>query len=247
MMIRLLAVLLLFAAGPVLAQAPSPAQREAFDAAIRDYLLRNPEVVVEALQAFETKQKLEQAAQQRAAIAALQDELARDPDSHVAGNPAGDVTVVEFFDYRCSYCKRAKPEVAELLRRDGKVRLVLKEFPILGPDSVVASRIAIATLLTQRDRYPKLHQLLMDSRGTLEEAATLQIAAEAGVDVTRLKQSLADPRIDRTLAANRALAQRLGIEGTPAFVIGNALVPGAVPADRLLDLVAAARAESARR
>lgn len=245
-MIRWLALILLIVA-PAYAQAPTPAQREAFDAAIRDYLLRNPEVVIEALQAYETKQKLEQAEQQRAVIAALQSELARDPNSQVLGNPDGDVTVVEFFDYRCTYCKRAKPEVAELLRRDGKVRLVLKEFPILGPDSLVASRIAVATLLTQRDKYPKLHHLLMDSRGTLEEATSLQIAAEAGVDVAKLKQSLSDPRIDSIITANRALAQRLGVEGTPAFVIGGTLVPGAAPADRLLDLVAATRAEGARR
>lgn len=219
----------------------TPQQTQQFEKLIRDYLMRNPEVLVEAMQAFQAKKAAAESEAQRMAVRAEAKDLFSDPDSFVGGNPQGDVTLVEFFDYRCGYCKQAKPEVDAALRKDGNVRVIYKEFPILGPDSVTASRVAIATMLTQPAKYRPLHEALMASKGALPEATVLQIASEAGVDVAKVRASLKDPRIDKIITANRGLAERLGIEGTPAFIIGEDLIAGAAPADRYTAAFAAAR------
>lgn len=231
----------MLAVAPARAADPlTPDQVQQVEKVIRDYLLRHPEVLVEAMQSLEAQQKLAEAEQNRARIGANRKALLEDPDSFVVGNPKGDVTVVEFFDYRCPYCKQVHPVVRDAIAKDGKVRLVLKEFPILGPDSLMASRAAVAALL-QKDKYLAFHDALMGLRGGLTEPTILQTAKEAGLDVDKLKADMKDPRVDRILRANHALAETLAITGTPAFVIGDELVSGALPPERLRELISKAR------
>lgn len=218
----------------------TPDQVQQIEKVIRDYLLRHPEVLVEAMQSLEAQQKLAEAEQNRARIGANRKALLEDPDSFVVGNPKGDVTVVEFFDYRCPYCKQVHPVVRDAVAKDGKVRLVLKEFPILGPDSLTASRAAVAAL-QQKNKYLAFHDALMGLRGGLSEATILQTAKEAGLDTDKLKADMKDPRVDRILRANHALAETLAITGTPAFVVGDELVSGALPPERLRELIQKAR------
>jgi protein-disulfide isomerase len=236
----LLLVLCGFAA-PSHAQGIAPQQVPEIERIVRDYLVRNPEVLLEAMRAYERKKQDAADETVRAAVREFSRELFDDPDSHVAGNLKGDVTVVEFFDYRCPYCKQAKPEIDAAVKKDGRVRVVLKEFPVLGPDSVMAARAAVAVLRTQRALYEPFHRALMASRGTLDEATVLRVAVEAGVDMAKLKIALVDPKIEAILQANHRLAQQLLIDGTPAFVIGDRIYPGAMPAARLTEAIATAR------
>ncbi len=157
------------------------------------------------------------------------------------GNPDGDVTIVEFFDYQCGYCKTMAGPMRDLVKTDGKVRWVLKEFPILGPESMVAARASLAA--HRQGKYETFHFTLMGLRGRLSEAAIWQAAAEAGLDIARLRQDMADPAIEALINTNYQLAQALQIEGTPAFAIGGTLVPGAAPKEHLSELVRRARAE----
>jgi len=221
-------------------QALTPQQSNEVARIVRDTILKNPEILVEAMRLLEERQKLEADAEARKAIAASQKELRDDPDSVVAGNPKGDVTVVEFFDYKCGYCKRVHPAIAELKKSDSKVRIVLKELPILGPESMIAARAAIAA--RKSDKYLKFHDALMLSRGSLDEATVLQIAAEVGLDPKKLKADMAGADVAAVLQRNRQLAERLGVNGTPAFVIGDNLIPGAIDAATMKSLVAETRA-----
>ena len=235
------ALFLAVAAFPLLAQAQgfSPPQEDAIRALVRDYLLKNPEVIVEALQAFEAQQKTEQANSQGATVRQRQAELIRDPEAPVAGPASADVTIVEFFDYRCPYCKQVAGPLAQLTRNDPKLRIIYKELPILGPDSVIASRAALAANL--QGAYHKFHGALMTRRGTLDEATVLAMAKESGLDAVRLKSDMDRPEIAAHIERNRALARDLGIRGTPAFIIGERVIPGAVDLDTLRNLVAQAR------
>src|SRR5205823_3690220 len=159
------------------------------------------------------------------------DQLLRDNTSPVGGNASGDVTIVEFFDYACPHCKAAEPSVAQLVRDDAKVRVVYKELPILGDASVAAARAALAA--HAQGKYQAFHDALMKVPGAPNEATVFRVASEVGLDVERLKKDMASPDIAATLQKNYTLAQSLGINGTPAFVIGDAFAPGAVPLARL--------------
>jgi protein-disulfide isomerase len=159
----------------------------------------------------------------------------------VAGNPKGDVTVVEFFDYRCTFCKRVLPAVRRLLRDDPRIRYVFKEFPILTPQSRIAARAALAAWRVAPETYFGFHVDLMSARGALGEAVILRLAANAGLDTQRLKREMQSPEIEAVLRRNAEIAQRLGIQGTPAFIIGERLVPGAIDLAQLQSLVAEAR------
>ncbi len=239
-----LGLTLLGAAVPaVMAQsvAVPDAERTKIEGVVRDYLLRNPEVLLEAMQALKEKQQVEQDRVAQAAIKTNRDALFNDPNSYVGGNPKGNFTVVEFFDYRCGYCKQARPAVAEMLKRDPNIRLVLKEFPILGPDSLTASRAAVATMVGQKDKYYAFHQALYDYKAALNEDAVMSIAKSTGLDVDKLRQDMKDPKVDQILAENRALGDKLAISGTPAFIIGNQFLPGAAPVESLMAAVSQAR------
>lgn len=237
-----LAILLLAlsAALPGLAQTP-PATPDvpAIERIIREYLLKNPEVILEAIETLEKRRNESAQDIAKAAIAERRDEIFNDPDAPVAGNPRGDVSIVEFFDYRCPYCKQVVAPLAQLLKEDGKLRLVHKELPILGPDSLLAARAALAA--RRQDKYHQMHAALMRLR-TLDDASILRAATEQGLDATRLKNDMQSPQIEEILERNRRLAAALKITGTPAFIIGDALVPGAIDLRTMKSLVAEARA-----
>jgi protein-disulfide isomerase len=213
--------------------------REQIEQIVREYLLANPEVIIEAIEGLEERRRSATQANQRDALAAKRDQIYGDPDAPVSGNPNGDVTVVEFFDYRCPYCKQVAPALAQLIKQDGKVRFVFKELPILGPDSVVAARAALAA--NAQGKYVPMHEALLRHRGSYDEQAIARIAADVGLDVGRLKADMAKPEITAMIDRNRQLARDLMLNGTPAFVIGDAVAPGALDLDTLKKLVAQAR------
>ncbi len=229
-------------AAPALVAAEfSAEQRQAIEAIVRDYLIKNPDVMLEVLEAAKEKLSNEAQAQRTAALAERRREIFEDPNAPVAGNPKGDVTLVEFFDYRCGYCKQVAPAIEALLGEDKKLRVVYKEFPVLGPESVTAARAALAA--RKQGKYEELHRALMTMKGQINEAAIFSAAKSAGIDVERLKRDMAAPEIDSMLQANHQLAAALDIRGTPGFVIGDEIVPGAVSIDALRQLIAAARKE----
>ena len=220
----------------------STAEREAFRAEVRAYLLEYPEVLMEAIQVLEARRDATARAADAELIAAYSAQLYEDANSWVGGNPDGDVTLVEFSDYRCGYCKKAHPEVQELLLRDPNIRLVIKEFPILGPDSVAAGRIALAGFDLDPDKFKALNDALMSFGGQLNEAIAYQIAGTVGYDTAALKTRAASAEIEARLADNYALARALGLEGTPSFILGNQIIRGYLPIDQMLAAVADARA-----
>ena len=220
--------------------AGSPAQRQV-EKTIHQYLLEHPAVILEVLDVLRAREQRAEAGRTRAGLAAHREALVNDPSSPVAGNPDGDVTLVEFFDYRCPYCKRVLSSVMAVLDDDPGIRIVYKEFPILGPVSVVAARAALASRKQDPDKYLAFHNALMSSRGQMTEARVMQIADDIGFDVERLKADMALPEIDQTIERNLALARALGITGTPSFVIGDQLIPGAISLEALRKLIAQAR------
>lgn len=230
------------AAAPAAAQeALTPGQAAAVDARIRAYILDNPEILVEAMEVLETRRLAAQDAADADLIAAHAGALFEDGYSHVFGAPEAEVTIVEFADYRCGYCKAAHPEVEALLASDPGVALVLKEFPILGPESVIAARAAMAALRLEPEAYPAFHDAMMAWRGPLDEATVFSFAEEAGLDPAALREAMRAPEIEAAIAETRDLAAALGINGTPGFVIGDRIVRGYVDRERLEALVAEAR------
>lgn len=234
---------LAMAPGPVHAgdRALSPVQEEAVRTLVREFILQNPEVMLESLRAHQARAEAEGREQAQAAVADARDRLENNPMSPVAGNPDGDVTVVEFFDYNCGFCRRVVPDIQAHLAADGNVRYVFKEFPILGQESVDAARAALAVFILDPEAYLPFHMALMQSRGTIGRTKALEVAAEMGIDPVQLEDAMADPRIDAALRSNLELARQIDIRGTPAFVIGDEVVPGAVGLDTLEELVATAR------
>jgi protein-disulfide isomerase len=229
-----------------LASAPARAEQaeavdlpvEQIEKIVREYLLREPQVIYDALEELQRRQAAAAAARQRAAIADNQRQLLDDPASPVGGNPDGDVTLVEFFDYRCAYCRRVVSSMRALLDEDRGLRVVFKEMPVLGPDSVRAARAALAS--RRQDGYVPFHFALMASDDLSLEG--IRAAAETvGLDPDRLEADMAAPEVIAAIEANYALANELGIEGTPAFVIGDQLIPGAVDKARLEQLIDEAR------
>ena len=210
-------------------------------ALIRDTLRANPELVLEALQVLQDRRDATGRAQQSAAIAENREALVASPNDYVGGNPQGDVTVVEFFDYRCPYCRQAMATVREVIKADPQVRLVYKEFPILGPQSLIAAKIAVAA--RQDGRYEALHDALMQAPSPLSEDQALDIAAALGFERNALAEAIKAPEVEQILQANHALARTLGINGTPAFIIGQTLVPGVASLSDLKRLVAGLRAQ----
>jgi len=232
-------LLTLVLALPAAAQGFTPDQRAEIIGILREALKTDPSILREALVAVEQAEQREAEGARRLALAANADLLLRDPADPVRGNPQGSVTIVEFFDARCGYCKQLHPVVEQMLRRQRDVRLVLKDMPILGPNSVAASRAMLAA--QRQGKYAELHDALLRLREEPTEPVLRREAERAGLDWTRLKRDMEDPAIQRRIDANLRLAQALRIEGTPALVIGEALVPGAVDLATLERLVAEAR------
>ncbi len=220
----------------------TPEERQAFESIIRDYLLKNPDVILEVLNSLRERERLATAQRSREQLAVRRDDLLNDPDSPVGGNPEGDVTIVEFFDYRCPYCRTVAPTLAQLLEEDREIRFVYKEWPILGPVSEVAAKAALAA--REQDLYEEFHKALMTYPGQLTEDTVFQLGNRVGLDEGRLRRDMEAPEIKDSLDRTRALAAALGITGTPAFVIGDQLVPGAASLSDLRALVKQARKSS---
>ncbi|MES2709970.1 MAG: DsbA family protein [Pseudomonadota bacterium] len=236
-----LAPLLLLAAAPIAAQeAFTPAQRAGVVEILRQALREDPSILREAVAAMEAADARDRALAATQALVAEREALLRNPVDVVRGNPRGDVTVVEFFDVRCSYCRQLIPALNELVRRDPQVRLVLKDLPILGPNSVLAARALIAA--QRQGKYGELHDALMALRVEVAEPQIRREAERLGLDWARLRRDMDDTAVTARIDANLALARRIGVEGTPAMVIGERLVGGAVPVETLLQLVAETRA-----
>lgn len=220
----------------------SEEDRAAFGAQVRAYLLENPEVIMEAVQVLEERQAAEQAQGDVALIENNADAIFNDGYSWVGGNPEGDVTIVEFFDYRCGFCRRAHPEVAQLLELDGNIRYVAKEFPILGENSLVSSRFALAAREIGGDEaYEAAKEALIVLNGETDDTVLRRLADTLGLDADAVLGAMDDEGITEQLATTRALAQTLQINGTPSFVMGDQLVRGYVPLDAMQQIVAQAR------
>jgi protein-disulfide isomerase len=230
------------AASPAFAAADiTPGQREAIEGIIHDYLLHNPDVLIEALRSAEDKLSRDADAKAAKVLNDRRNEIYDDPATPVGGNPQGDATIVEFFDYRCPYCKQVLPELQTLLKEDRKLRFIYKEMPVLGPVSMTAAHAALAA--RKQGKYEAFHNAMMATKGQITEDTVYKVAASVGLDIDRLKQDMAAPDIDRELKANLALADALNIRGTPGFIIGNKIVPGALDLNTLKDMVAEARKE----
>ena len=233
------AVLGLASWSPADAEELAPEQRQAIENLIHDYLLQHPDVLIDALRAAEQKLKSDVDEKAKRALAARRKEIFDDPTTPVRGNPKGDVTLVEFFDYRCPYCKQVQPRLEQLLAGDHELRIAYKEFPILGAVSVTAARAALAA--QQQGKYEPFHNAMMAASGQITDDTVYQVAKTVGLDVDRLKRDMAAPQIEAALKANHALAEALDITGTPGFVIGDQIVPGAIELSSLKELVAEAR------
>ena len=218
---------------------PAPDRAE-IERIVRDYLVANPEVIEEAMRALRAKRDEARRQVVRNAIGENRDAILSHPATPVSGNPGGDVTLVEFFDYQCGFCRRELASMKELLASDGNLRVAWKELPVLGPVSRFAARASMAS--ARQGRYHDFHVALMGESGKLTEGAVMAVAERVGLDAERLRRDMADPAIDAYLDETAGLARALGIDGTPAFVIGDTVVPGAVGADRLRRLIADVRA-----
>lgn len=207
---------------------------------VRDYLMREPEIIYQALEELQRRQEAEQAERRQQMLLSRRDDLENDPATPIAGNPDGDVALVEFFDYRCGYCRRVLSSMQALMEEDSNLKVVFKELPVLGEDSVRAARAALASRSQDENLYLDFHLALM-SADDLSEGGIRNIAADVGLDPDLLEEEMNSDEISAALDANYQLASALGIEGTPAFVIGKTLVPGAVEKERLAALIEEAR------
>jgi protein-disulfide isomerase len=210
-----------------------------FEQRIRAYILENPEVLVEAMQRLQARQRAAEANETAAMLAARADEVFRDPASPVGGNPEGDVTLVEFFDYNCPYCRQVAPVMNDAEAADPQLRIVYKEFPILGANSVYAAKAALAA--HRQGRYAAFHKALMEADGAANPESVLAVAADVGLDVERLKADMEDPAIRDVIDRNLALARELRITGTPGFVVGERILRGATDLKTLQGLIREAR------
>ncbi|HEY8247875.1 MAG TPA: DsbA family protein [Hyphomicrobium sp.] len=200
-------------------------QKQELEKIIKNYLVANPEIFLEVQTALESKMEKEQAEKLKVAIAENARDIYRDPTADTAGNPNGDITVVEFFDYNCGYCKRGLHDVIKLVESDPKVRVVFKELPILSKGSEEASRVAIAA--GKQGKYWDMHKAMLEAKGQMNEANALALATQLGLDIEKLKKDMASPEVDAEIKKSEALAKKMGVNGTPHFLVGDRAVPGA--------------------
>ena len=225
---------------PGVVDAPSASLDEKkIVAVVHDYLTKNPEILVEMTNELDKRQQEQQAEQQQKVISDNADALFRSPLAYSTGNPNGDVTVVEFFDYNCGFCRRALPDLVKLVDSDDKVKVVFKELPIFGEESEGATKVALAA--GKQGKYFEMHQKLFSEPGKADKDKGLRIAAELGLDVPQLEKDMQDPSIQQALDEAKDLAQKLGLQGTPLYLIGDRIVPGAP--DDLYDQLTAKVAE----
>ena len=220
----------------------TPTQRDELKKLIHAYIVENPDVITEAVSALQAKEDAARDDKQKTVLKSRKQDLMEPGEGTVLGNLKGDVTIVEFFDYNCGYCKNLFPAMMETVKEDGKVRLVMKEFPILGPSSVTAAKAALASV--KQGKYPAFHMALLGHKGALSDEVIMSVAKDTGLDVAQMQKDMKAADVDKTIEANHTLARDLQITGTPALVIGNSFVPGAVSKDSLKELIAKARAKS---
>jgi protein-disulfide isomerase len=231
------------AAAPARAQAFTGEQRSEIERIVKDYLMSHPELLQEVMNELEKRQAQAEAEKHRAAVADNSAAIFSSPRQVTLGNPQGDVTVVEFFDYNCSYCKRAMSDMLELIKADGKLKFVLKEFPVLGDGSVQAAQVAAAVRMQDKTgkKYLEFHQKLLGGRGQADKARALAAAKEVGLDVAKIEKDMASDEVKATIEESFKLAEALGLNGTPSYVVGKDVVIGAVGLNTLKEKVNAAR------
>lgn len=228
------------------AESFTDAQRTEIENVVRELLTKkDPEIIATAVQELKRKSQMQSAADAKDALQKNHDKIFNDPDSFVGGNPKGDVTIVEFFDYQCGYCKMAHGFVQELLQDDKNIRFVYKEFPILGDGSLLASRAAIASI--KQKKYEKFHNALMENKSQLSEDAIMNIAKTVGLDPDQLKKDMASEKVSQIIETDRELGNQLGIRGTPMFIIGEQTFPGALGLDQMKKAIEEARAAKAKK
>jgi protein-disulfide isomerase len=219
--------------------APLTAKQTAqIEAVIRAYLLSKPAIIREAIVALQKQDAEVAAVKSKATLNALRKELLEAPMSPSQGNPKADVTIVEFFDFKCGYCKRVSPVLHEILKTDPNVRVVFKQLPVLGPDSIFAAQVALAA--SKQGKYDVFHDALMGAE-SLDETSVFALVEKLGLDTQKLRQDMLSPDIKAELEANLALSAPLGITGTPGFVIGDNIAPGAMDIDAMRQMIAVAR------
>jgi len=226
---------------PVMAEGltnMTDAEREVFRAEVRAYLLDNPEVLIEVMNELELRDQAAAAERDKQILAEQSAAIFEDPASWVGGNPEGDITVVEFLDYRCGYCRKAWQEVDQLVEGDGNIRFVIKEFPILGEQSVLSSRFAIAVLqLHGNEAYKQAHDALLSLRADATPEALERVAADLGLDAAPLMERMNAPEVTKVIEDNHRLAQIMEVSGTPTFVVGGTMVRGYVPLEAMQQIV----------
>ncbi|MER9048611.1 DsbA family protein [Mesorhizobium sp. M0923] len=223
------------------ASSETKLDRTEVEGIVRDYLLKNPEVLLEAQQALEAKQKEEQRVASLGVIKDAKDQIFNSAFDGVVGNPNGKVTIVEFYDYNCGYCKRAIDDMRALTKADPDLRFVLKEFPILGPDSQKASVVSMAFHLMKPEKYREFHNALLGGQGRATEAAAIKVALSLGADEAALREKMKDPSITEAFSKTYDLATKLAITGTPSYVVGNEVVFGALGQEVLAEKIEAAK------
>jgi protein-disulfide isomerase len=241
--IPIAAAMLLAAPASALAQTFSDGQRHEIENIIKDYLVNHPEVMQDVMAAIDKKQQEADAEKARTTIKQNNATLFDSPHQVVLGNPQGNVTMVEFFDYNCAFCKRALPDMLTLLKSDPNIKFVLKEFPVLGQGSVEAAHVAVAARMQDSTgkKYIEFHQKLLGGRGPADKARALAVAKEVGFDMTRLEKDMDSDEVKTTIDEDMKLAEDLGVNGTPSYVVGDEVVVGAVGLDALKEKIAAER------
>src|SRR5436853_110934 len=240
----LFALAMFGATGPASADSFSDGQRTDIEAIVKNYLVSHPEVLEEAMAELSKRQAAAETQKHETSITQNADAIFNSPRQVVLGNKDGDVTFVEFFDYNCGYCKRALSDMLDLMKADPKLKVVLKEFPVLGPGSVEAAQVATAVRMQDRTgkKYLEFHQKLLGGRGQADRARALAAAKEVGIDMARLEKDMTSEEVRASLEESMKLADKLGLNGTPSYVIGPDVVVGAVGYDTLKEKIEAARA-----
>ncbi|HMA71933.1 MAG TPA: DsbA family protein [Xanthobacteraceae bacterium] len=237
------AAALVMLALPVTAQEFSAPQKSEIERIIKDYIVSHPEVLQEAIAELDKRQAAADLEKAKTAVADNAETLFNSNRHVVLGNPKGDVTLVEFFDYNCGFCKRALPDMLELLKDDPRLKIILKEFPVLGPGSVEAAKVAVAVRMQDKTgkKYLDFHQKLLGGRGQADKAHALAVAKEVGMDMKRIDADMASEEVKVSLDESLKLAETLGLNGTPSYIIGTDVVVGAVGLDALRTKVSTAR------
>lgn len=232
-----LALFLAFPSVKTVAEPFSTEKRSEIEQIVKDYLMANPEILRDAFMELEQREQQQQVARMRSQIGENAEAMFQSKHTYVAGNPQGDVTLVEFFDYNCGFCKRSMESVIQLIESDPNIRVVMREFPILGEGSLIASRAALAS--RKQNKYWEFHVALMKSSGLRSAAEIMRVAEQVGLNVDQLKADMEDPSVLTSIKESYALAKALGIQGTPTFVLDDQIIPNSEDIKDILSVATA--------